>query len=82
MRTIINHTNRSLANWYVNAKADFGLEGNGNCTFDAVTNEFVINYTEDGVNCIWKHKMQEGYQIDTIFNIWMESASVEKDKKI
>ena len=76
MTTLINYTNNKLNNWYTNAKLDYGVIGSATCKI--VGNEFIVNYTEDGVSKKWSMAFYPEYVLDNgmdyFFNVWAEDA--------
>lgn len=74
------YTNARLADWYSNAKRDFGVIGEGFAKFNTDTNELEIYYKEDGVNCLFKHYWHPDFKLHTIFDIWQTEANVDNDK--
>ena len=79
MTNVITYTNSKLNDWYINAKKDYGVIGEGFAKIND-NNEIEIHYTENGVKCVFKHYFHESFKINTIFDIWQVEANVENDK--
>ena len=80
MKNVVEHTNARLQNWYENVKREFGVIGSGFSKFNNETNELEIYYTENGVNCCFKHYYHSDFKLSTIFDIWQTEANIENDK--
>lgn len=76
LENILEYTNMRLVNWYVNAKRDYGIIGEGKA--EIKEDMLVINYIEDGVNKNWSHKIDMDdlryTPVDYFFEIWAEEC--------
>ena len=78
--SLVAHTDARLTNWYANAKRDYGVIGSGFSKFNKETEELEIYYTEEGVDCLFKHYVHQDFNLGTIFEVWATKADLEKDK--
>jgi hypothetical protein len=46
MKTLIDYTNNRIAQWYYNAKKDFGVVGSGKVRF--TEDSVIVDYIENG----------------------------------
>jgi hypothetical protein len=71
---MISYTNNRIANWYTNAKLDYGVIGKGTCKVEG--NSFIVNYTENGEEKVWEMPFYPEYvtenKISYFFDCWME----------
>lgn len=71
----INHTQKKLDSWYINAKKDFGVIGSAQVFIYEDKNNVTIKYKEDGIEKIWSMPFYPEYLengMDWIFNCWAE----------
>lgn len=80
MENVIQNINRKLNNWYKNAKQEYGVIGRGHAIYNKENNEIEIHYTENGVQCVFKHYWHSDFNKDTIFDIWQTEANPDNDK--
>ena len=75
-RNLIEITNNNIANWYDAAKEDFNVNGFGSASIQG--DEFVVNYTENGVENKWSMYYHESYisenGLNWFYNVWCEEA--------
>lgn len=74
IKKILYYTQKKLDNWYVDVKLDYGIIGEAKVTYDNSTDNFIVNYTEDGATVIWESgcwALDES--IDYVFTIWMST---------
>ena len=73
-QAIVDYTNMRLANWYENVWDEYGVNGSGVCSYNAETDQIIIDWVEDGE----RHQYTNTYWDDIVgglehnFNIWME----------
>ena len=76
MKNLIEYTNNRIANWYYNAKLDYGVIGSGKVRFTEDT--VIVDYIENGESKTWSMAFHPEYlkeqKIDYVFNCWMELA--------
>jgi hypothetical protein len=76
MKTLIEYTNNRIANWYYNAKKDYGVIGHGKVRF--TEDSVIVDYVENGKEKTWSMAFYPEYlkeqKIDWVFNCWMELA--------
>ena len=76
MKTITDYTNNKIANWYLNAKKEYGVIGSGQVRF--TSDSVIVDYTENGEDKSWSMAFYPEYlkdhKIDYIFNCWSELA--------
>lgn len=80
LTNILDHTNARLNNWYINAKADYGVTGSANASYNAENETIEIRYTENGVTGLFTLGGFENEAIDWVFNVWGEMADLEEDR--
>lgn len=75
MRNVIRTTNTKLANWYLNAKKDYNVNGTGKCTIEG--DKVIIRTTEGEEKREWSMTFYKGefYDADYFFNVWMEEGN-------
>lgn len=77
MQNLIHHTNTKIANWYSNAKKDFGITGEGSARIENDT--VIVDYTENGEQKTWSMPFFPEYAKtqtkDFIYLCWSESAN-------
>lgn len=73
---LIKFTDESLNNWYLNAKANYNIDGKGKCFYDEEENEIVIYYVENGEKKVWSMAFYDEYRkeqkIKWVYDCWME----------
>lgn len=80
-----------IAQWYVDVKSEFEIDGLGECRFfegddklpcGTSTYEFVVVYFENGIKYVAAQTVCDEYlienKIDWLFNIWMEGGMPTK----
>jgi len=76
MTTLIEYTNNRIANWYYNAKKDYGVVGHGEVKF--TDDSVIVEYVENGEAKTWSMAFYPEYlkteKIDWVFNCWSELA--------
>ena len=76
MKTLIDYTNNRIAQWYYNAKKDFGVVGSGKVRF--TEDSVIVDYIENGEEKTWSMAFYSEYlknqKIDWVFNCWSELA--------
>jgi len=80
INNLVEHTNARLITWYANAKRDYGVIGEGFAKFNKETEELEIYYTENGINCLYKHYWHPDFELNTIFDIWQTDANIDDDR--
>ena len=76
LQALVNYTNQRLANWYLNAKEDYGVIGSANASYSEEHEAIIITATENGQNledCKVAYVLNEAK--DYAFNVWLELAS-------
>ena len=76
MTSIITTTNQKLNAWYKNAEIDFDIKGSAQAKIE--NNNFIINYTENGVSKKWQTPFYPEYADfgeDYFFRCWAEEAN-------
>lgn len=80
-KRVVAHTNLKIKNWYVNAKADYGVVGKGTAKIDIKNNLFIVDYVENGKKLQWEMAYYDEYAYDNkpdyFYNVWMEQAVSE-----
>jgi hypothetical protein len=76
MKAVTDYTNNKIANWYLNAKKEYGVIGSGKVRF--TSDSVIVDYTENGEDKSWSMAFYPEYlkdhKIDYIFNCWSELA--------
>ncbi len=80
MKKLISYTNKRIAEWYLNAKTDYGVIGSGKVRYEK--NKVIIDFIEDGKKFTWSMVFYPEclieQDIDWVFNCWAESLPQEE----
>ena len=73
---MVTYTNNRIANWYKNAKLDYGVEGSGKCRVEG--NNFIVEFVENGISDVWQMAFYPEYieenTKDYFYNCWCEGT--------
>ena len=73
IQNLVNYTNARLENWYLNAKEEYGVIGNGTAKYYEEMEMIAIESEENGIISILEIPYVLDQDQDYAFNVWMES---------